>query len=61
MCFLVTLPAKRFLQAGAFRKLFPGPGELLSQLAISPLEIGRSRRQIGDTATIPGLFFAQGE
>jgi hypothetical protein len=60
-CLLVTLLAERFLEVGALRKLPPRPGEVLHQLANSPLEIGGIRSQVGDTATIPRLFFAQGE
>jgi hypothetical protein len=56
----VTLLAKCFLEVGALGKLSPRPDEVLSQLTISPLEISRTRRQVGDTDTIPGLFFAQG-
>jgi hypothetical protein len=61
VCVLVTLLAKRFLKAGALRKLSPRPGELLSQLAVLPLQVSGAGRQVGDTATIPGLLVAQSE
>jgi hypothetical protein len=53
------LLAEGFLNTGALGDLILGPGEVLFQHAIPALEIGGSGRQVGDTATIPALFFAQ--
>jgi hypothetical protein len=60
-CVLVTLLAKRRVDAVAARQLFPRLGEMPCQFAILPRQGGGARRHVGDTAMITGLFFSQGD